>query len=108
MSENTNKPFTCPQCGGQNLTISQRLIYGRYFSIEDGIMFGMSEPQIETQGETWIDCTDCRQDEEFEDGREICEWIASEEEKKLIWAMRDKASNPTDVSEFINKDEENG
>lgn len=98
----SNKPLTCPQCGGQHLEIIQKIIYARCFSIEDGKMFRMSEPKIETHGDTWIDCSDCRQEEDFDDGVEVCEWLASKEEEDLIWLMREKASEPVDVSEFLN------
>ncbi len=98
---NANKPLTCPNCGGQNLTIYQKLIYGRYFSIEDGKMFRMTEPKCESHGDTWIDCNDCRQADEIEES----EWIASKEEKNLIWLMREKSNQATDVSEFLKKED---
>lgn len=105
MNTNANKPLTCPQCGGQNLTINEQLIYVRYFSIEDGEMFRVSEPKIETHGDTWIDCSDCREESGYEDGPDESEWIASKEEKNLIWLMKEKSNQATDVSEFLNNED---
>lgn len=95
------KPLTCPQCGGQNLEISQKIIYARYFTIEDGKMFGMSGPQVETHGDTWIDCSTCREEDKIDNDIEVSEWIATKEERDLLWKMREKATQSTDVSEFL-------
>jgi hypothetical protein len=98
----SNKPLTCPQCGGQNLTINQHLIYARDFSIEDGKMYRVSEPKIETHGDTWIDCNTCREEELLENNIEVSEWMASKEELDIIWLMKQKRNQGTDVSEFLN------
>lgn len=99
-----NKPLTCPQCGGQNLTISEQYQYSRYFRIEDNKLFGLTDAKYEDKLETWIDCDDCRQDDEIDNDIEVCEWIANDEEKSIIWRMLDAANQPTDVSEFMSPD----
>lgn len=103
---NVNKPLTCPKCGGQNITVTEKLIYSKYFRIEDNLLFGITEPKCTgSTGETWIDCGDCRELSDYKDGPGPTEWIASDEEKKIIWEMLDKASDPIDVSEFLEKEE---
>lgn len=103
---NVNKPLTCQQCGGQNITVTEKLIYSKYFIVEDGKLFGITDPKCTgSTDETWIDCRDCRQESGYKDGPKESEWIASDEEKKIIWEMLDKASDPIDVSEFLEKEE---
>jgi hypothetical protein len=99
-------PFKCPKCGSQKLTVSEKYRYSRYFRLEDNMLFGLTEPKCETALETWIDCSDCRELSGYRDGPGPTEWIANEEEKKIIWDMLDKASEPVDVSEFLEKEEE--
>lgn len=70
-------------------------------------MFRMTEPKCETHGETWIDCSDCRELSGFRDGPDESEWIASDEEKHLIWLMREKSNQAVDVSEFMNREDNN-
>lgn len=105
MSTDDRKPFVCPQCGGRNFTVTEQFEYHSYFNVEDGIMHSRTEHKLCTQSdETWIDCIDCRQESDDPDGPGESEWIASKEEKKIIWAMKDKSYNPTDVSEFLKND----
>lgn len=88
------KHLTCPKCGNKNISISEKMVSSRYFQIEDNLLFGINDSIPIPNGEVWVHCCTC----ELE-----VEWKATDEEKKIIDKMLNKAYQSVDVSEFMEK-----